>query len=50
MYAVPHGIKMKTDNLRPGELIHIDFYLINEESIRKFTTTLLIVDAKAKKL
>ena len=50
MYAVPHGITMSTENLRPGELIHIDFYFMNEESIRKFTSTLLIVDAKTRKL
>ena len=50
MYAVPHGITMSTYSLRPGELIHIDFYFMNEESIRNFTPTLLIVDAKIRKV
>ena len=41
---------MTTDNLRPGELIHIDFWFLEVESIRKLTCALVIVDAKVRKM
>ena len=31
--SLPKGITINTDNLRPGELIHLDFYFLNEISI-----------------
>ena len=40
---------MTTDDLQPGELIHMDFCFLEEESIRKFTCALVIVDAKVRK-
>ena len=39
---------MSTIFLRPGELIHMDFYFMNEVSIRGFTCVLNIVDAKTR--
>ena len=46
----PHGVTLNTDHLRPGQLIHMDFYFINKESIRGFTSVLLILDAKTRKM
>ena len=31
---------MNTDNLRPGELLHMDFCFLDETSIRQFTCAL----------
>ena len=45
---LPRGIIMSTVFLRPGELIHMDFYFMNEVSIRGFTCVLNIVDAKTR--
>ena len=50
MVNLPRGLTMKTDNLRPGELIHMDFCFLDVESIRKFTCTLVVVDAKTRKM
>ena len=47
---IPFVITLKTCNLRLGQLIHMDFYFMNETSIRKFTCFLIIVDAKSRKL
>ena len=47
---IPYGITLNTDNLQLGLLIHMDFYFMNETSIRKFTSVLIAVDAKARKL
>ena len=47
---VPRGITINTNNLRPGQLLHMDFYYMNELSIRHFTCVLLIIDAKTRKL
>ena len=46
----PHGITINTDHLRPGILIHMDFFFMNTISIRGFTSILNIVDAKTRKL
>ena len=46
----PHGTTVNTDHLRPGQLIHLDFFFMNKESIRKFTSVLNVVDAKTRKL
>ena len=46
----PHGVTINTDHLRPGQLIHMDFYFINATSIRHFTAILLILDGKTRKL
>ena len=46
-HNLPRTIKTTIFNLRLGELMHIDFYFINIESIRHFTSVLLIVDAKS---
>ena len=45
---LPRGITMSTEFLRPGELIHMDFYFMNVTSIRGFTCVLNIVDAKTR--
>ena len=47
---LPKGVTLTTENLRPGELIHMDFCFLEEESIRKFTCALVIVDAKVRKM
>ena len=47
---LPKGITMTTSNLRPGELIHMDFCFLEETSIRNFTCALIIVDAKVRKM
>ena len=47
---IPLGITLKTDNLQLGQLIHTDFYFMNETSIRKFTSVLIAVDAKSREL
>ena len=46
----PHGVTMNTAHLRPGQLIHMDFYFINRTSIRGFTSVLLILDARTRKM
>ena len=46
----PKGMTMSTENLLPGQLIHMDFCFIEIESIRKFTCALIIVDAKTRKV
>ena len=46
----PHGVTLNTDHLRPGQLIHMDFYFISSVSIRGFTTVLLILDAKTRQM
>ena len=46
--GLPHGPTMSTEFLRPGELIHMDFYFMNITSIRGFTCVLNIVDAKTR--
>ena len=48
--SLPKGVTTNTNNLRPGELIHIDFYFLNETSIRGFTCVLLAVCAKSRRL
>ena len=45
---LPRGPTMSTEFLRPGELIHMDFYFMNVTSIRGFTCVLNIVDAKTR--
>ena len=47
---LPKGITIDTSNLRPGELIHMDFCFLEETSIRQFTCVLVIVDARARKM
>ena len=46
----PHGITLNTDHLRMGQLLHMDFYFMNKESIRGFTSVLNTCDAKCRKL
>ena len=46
---LPKGVTMNTDNLRPGELFHVDFCFLDETSIQKFTCALVVVDAKVRK-
>ena len=46
----PHGKAVNTDHLRPGQLIHLDFFFVNKESIRKFSSILKVVDAKTRRL
>ena len=41
---------MNTDNLRPRKLLHMDFCFLDETSIRQFTCTLVVVDAKVRKI
>ena len=48
--SLPKGITINTDNLRPGKPIHMDFYFLNEISIRGFTCVLLAVCVKTRKL
>ena len=45
---LPKGITMNTSSLRPGDLIHLDFYFLEEVSIRNFTCALIIVDARVR--
>ena len=45
-----HSVTINTDHLRPGQLIHMDFYFVNTLSIRNFTSVLLILDTKTRKL
>ena len=47
---LPYGITLNTDNLQLEQLIHMNFYFMNETSIRKFSSVLIEVDAKARKL
>lgn len=47
---ISHGPTTDTTNLKPGELLHIDFMFPNILSIRGFTSILIIVDAKTRKL
>ena len=47
---LPKGVTMNTDNLRPGELLHMDFCFLDETSIRQFTCALVVVDAKVRKM
>ena len=44
------GVTMNTDNLRPGELLHMDFSFLDETFIRQFTYALVVVDAKVRKM
>lgn len=46
---LPKGITINIYNLQPGELIHIDFYFLDETSIRQFTCTLVVIDVKLRK-
>ena len=46
----PHGTTLNTDHLKPGQLLHMDFYFLNEISIRGFIAVLLILDAKTRKM
>ena len=48
--SLPKGITINTENLRPGELIHTDFYFLNGILIRGFTCVLLAVCAKSRKI
>ena len=41
---------MNTDNLRPRELLHMDFCFLDETSIRQFTCAQVVVDAKVRKI
>ena len=50
MVNLSKGITTDTSNLRPGELIHMDFYLLEEISIRNFTCALVIMDARVRKM
>ena len=46
MINLPKGTTYDTNNLQPGELIHMDFALYNVNSIRGFTSVLTVVNAK----
>ena len=46
----PHGITLNTDHLTPGQLLNMDFYFLNEMSIRGFIAVLLILDAKIRNM
>ena len=50
MVNLPKGITINTENLRPGELLHMDFCFLDETSIRQFTCALVVVDAKVRKM
>ena len=41
---------MNTDNLRPGELLHMDGCFLYENIIRKFTCALVVVVEKVRKI
>ena len=47
---LPKGIQFNTDNLSPGELLHMDFCFLHETSITKFTCALVVVDEKVRKM
>ena len=47
---LPNVFTIDTTNIRPGELIHIDFCFLEETSIRNFTCTIVIVDARVRKM
>ena len=48
--ATPKGMTMNTDSLIPGELIHIDFFIMDVVSIRGFSAVLVVVDVKTRRL
>ena len=41
---------MNTDNLRPGEFLHVNFCFLDETSIRQSICDLAVVDAKVRKI
>ena len=43
---IPKRVTMNTDNLQPGELLHMNFCFLDETYIRQFTCALVVVDAK----
>jgi hypothetical protein len=43
-------VTLLTNNLKPGELLHVDFYFMNQKSMRDFTCVLLIINAKTRKM
>ena len=48
--SIPKGVTINTDNLRSVELIHMEFFFLNEISIREFTCVLLAVCVKIRQL
>ena len=44
------GMTVNTDNLKKGNLLHIDFQFYDIVSIRGFSSILSIIDAKTRKL
>ena len=47
---LPKRITISTDYLQPGELLHMDFYFLDETSIRKLICDLVVIDAKVRKM
>lgn len=47
---IPKGVTLTTENLRPGELIHMNFCFLGEKSIRKRICALVIADVNVKKM
>ena len=50
MVNLPKGIIVDTTSLQPGELLHMNFCLLEQTSIRQFTCALVVVDAKVRKI
>ena len=46
MKTLPRVTKVETNNLQPGELIHMEFALYNVSYIRGFTSIITFVCAK----
>ena len=44
--TTPKGTTIHTNNLQPGEIIHMEFDLYNMTSIRGFTSMITVVCAK----
>ena len=46
----PHRTTLDTYHLKPGQLLHMDFYFLDRPSIRGFTLVLMILDTKPRKM
>ena len=44
------GNTINTDNIKPGDLIQIDFCFLDETSIHKVTCILVMVDLNTRKM
>ena len=48
MSSILEGRRIHTNDLQLGELLHIEFFFIGTQSIRKCFAILLIADAKSR--